>query len=271
VWFTYWGLASVETNLMDKRRRYKNPPIEEALCEFHFEPGQEWDATIPGKLHAEIQESYPGKPREQKVVEAAFQRQPDEPFNLRFREGLSKVQLVTADEMRMVAVGPDVLSIHMLRPYQDPQAPEKSGWEEFRPRITEALDAYWRVAEPVGVRRIGVRYVNKITISQENVSVDQYFKFGPPDVKGLPDQMAGFVNHVEYRYDDDVRLILSHATVDAPAGHLAFILDIDVIWQTAQSVDREDALATVEDMRTRECSVFEALITDESRKLFDGD
>ena len=58
--------------------------------------------------------------------------------------------LFTEDQTRAVGVGPDVLSVHMLRPYQRPEPPEESGWDEFRPRIATALKAYWDVAEPVG-------------------------------------------------------------------------------------------------------------------------
>ena len=39
---------------MQGRRRYRNPPIEEALCEFYFDPSEEWDLTIPGKLHTSL-------------------------------------------------------------------------------------------------------------------------------------------------------------------------------------------------------------------------
>ena len=46
---------------------------------------------------------------------------------------------------RMVGIGPDVLSVHMLRPYQDPDKAEEGGWVEFRPRIETALGAYWKV------------------------------------------------------------------------------------------------------------------------------
>ena len=55
------------------RKKYKNPPIEEAIVEFRFVPGQEWNLTIPGKLHEHprIKSQYPGKPRTQKILEAA--------------------------------------------------------------------------------------------------------------------------------------------------------------------------------------------------------
>ncbi len=256
---------------MEQRRRYKNPPIEEALCELRFRPGQDWDLTMPGRLHGEIRDDYPGKPRQQNVVEAALQTQVGQPPNVMFREGVVKVQLVTEDGTRMVALGPDVLSVHMLRPYQDPAAPEKSGWDEFRPRLESALDAYWRVVEPVGVHRIGIRYINKIVVPQQSVGTEDYLRCAPPNVDGLPDRINGFVSRVEYAYEDGVRLVLSHGTVDAPEGHVGFLLDIDVIREASDPVDRDGALAMADDLRARERTAFEALITDDSRGLFDAD
>ena len=34
------------------RRKYRNPPIEETLCEFRFAPSQEWDPTVPDRSRA---------------------------------------------------------------------------------------------------------------------------------------------------------------------------------------------------------------------------
>lgn len=256
---------------MKKRRRYKNPPIEEALCEFRFLPGQEWDLTMPGKLHTAVHDSYPGKPRQQKVVEAALHAQAGVASNLMFREGLARVQLVTEDAKRLVGIGPDALSIHMLRPYQNPASPDSSGWDEFRPRIQEALDAYWKVAEPRAVHRIGLRYINKIVVPERSVDSADYFTCAPPHVDGLPNQMSSFVGQVAYSYEDGVRLVLNYATVDAAADNVAFLLDIDVIWQAGEGIDRDEALTRADDLRARERAAFEALITDRSRRLFDAD
>ena len=46
------------------RRQYKNAPIQEALCEFHFVPGPEWDVTVVGKLHDRVKEIYDGKAKQ---------------------------------------------------------------------------------------------------------------------------------------------------------------------------------------------------------------
>ena len=124
------------------KTKYENPPIEEALVEFHFVPGQEWDLTIPGKLHehADIKRQYLGKPRTQQSWEAAFKTGSDQLPNLAVRQGLGRIQLVDRDERCLISLGPDVLSVNTLRPYD--------GWERFRPRIEVALDAYFQVAQP---------------------------------------------------------------------------------------------------------------------------
>lgn len=151
---------------MNERRRYRNPPIEEALCEFRFLADQDWDPTIPGKLYAELGEEYRGKPRGQKVMNVTLNAQEGQPSRLSYEEGFAKTQLVTEDGKRQVGVGKDVLSVHMLRPYQDPLHPKQSGWDEFQPRIDRALNAYWNVIRPKGVNRVGIRYINKIVIPQ---------------------------------------------------------------------------------------------------------
>ena len=256
---------------MQPRRRYKNPPIEEALCEFRFKPGRAWDLTVPGKLQAAIGDEYMGKPQEQRVVQVGLQVQQDKPSNLQLGEGLARVQLVTRNGKRMVGIGPDVLSIHMLRPYQDPGEPERIGWDEFQARIETALDAYLKVAQPLGVVRVGIRYINKIVIPTGTVTVEEYLKCALPVVNGLPDHLTSFMSRVDYTYADDVRIVLSQGSIDSPTNHVSLLLDLDVIWEHREAVDREKALNLVNDLRDRERAAFEAVITDKARELFDAD
>ena len=81
------------------------------------------------------------------------------PHNFQFGEGPGKVQLITKNGKRIVGVGPNVLSVHMLRPYLDPCNSDKIGWDESRHRIGRALGAYWEVVQPQGVKRIGIKYM----------------------------------------------------------------------------------------------------------------
>ena len=132
--------------------------------------------TIPGRLHVKLKEEYSGKPQEQKVMGVSVNAQQGQRAKLSYSEELEKVQLVTQNGKRIVAVGQDVLSIHMLRPYQDPQRPDHSGWDEFRDRIKQALNVYWEEVQPKGVLRVGIRYLNKIVIPEEAVEVCELFQ-----------------------------------------------------------------------------------------------
>lgn len=91
---------------MEGRRRYRNPPIEEALCEFYFDPSEEWDLTIPGKLHTELGDEYSGKPQQQNVAQVALAVKDGHPIGLQHSEKLGRIQLLTKKGTRMVGIGP---------------------------------------------------------------------------------------------------------------------------------------------------------------------
>ena len=255
---------------MSAQRRYKNPPIEEAVCEFGFTPNQDWDLTIPGRLQAELGAEYTGKPQEQRVIGVGLEARGGQPPNIQFGEGLARIQLVTRDGKRTVGVGQDVLSVHMLRPYQDPSFPQQSGWKDFFLRISAAICAYWKVVEPVGVVRVGIRYINNITIPGTFATADPYLNSALPIVSGLPDQLINFMSRVEYTYTDGIHLVLSQGSIEAPLDHVGILLDLDLIWSGTNPILRAEALSKAEELHSREREAFEFVITDKARELFNG-
>ena len=229
------------------------------------------DLTVPGKLQVELGEDYTGKTKIQKSVQFGVNVEGQESSSLELGEGLAKVQLFSKDEKRMVGVGPAVLSVHTFRPYQASDDPNASGWREFKKRISKVLDAYWEVMKPKGVSRVGIRYINYITIPSKRVRIEDYLACALPVVHDLPNEINRFTSRVEYVYSDEERLILSHATMEQHSKTLDFLLDLDVIWQNDSSIKREEALEVAERLRTREREAFEIAITDRARELFDAD
>lgn len=255
---------------MTQRMMYGKPPIEEALCEFRFKSDQDWDLTIPGRLYAELEEEYPGKPRDQKAMEIGLDIQEGSPPNIRYNEGLAKVQLLSKNGRRMVGVGPNALTIHILKPYQDLDS-ETNGWEDFKSRISVALKAYWNVAEPEGICRVGIRYINKIIIPQRELDIKEYLQVALPGAEKLPKDLTRFMSQVEYEYQDKVRLILSQGYAGmSQECNRELLLDLDVIWSPPETVLQERALEMVDNLHTREGVAFEAIITDKTRELFNA-
>ncbi len=245
------------------RREYKNAPIEEAIVEFRFAPGSEWDLTIPGKLHQHpaIKNVYPGKPRTQRLLQGALEATAGQPAAFNVQEGVGRIQLVDADAKRLVSLGPDLLSVHVLRPYE--------GWDNFRSRTDSALAAYREVAGVDSMLRIGLRYVNKIVVPVPAFDLDEHFNCGPRTIDGLPEVIANFLTRVDYVYDDGKRLIVTFAAIEAPQGSCAFLLDLDGVWEGART-PMDSAMSVVDELHERMGSAFERLITDKLREVFDA-
>ena len=116
-------------------RKYKHPPIEEALCEFTFPPraqGQQFDLTLPGRL--QVQDSmkeYSGQARTQNIQTIATAENTGQ---IAVQRTLISIELPMADGTRLISVGANTLAISVLRPYD--------GWQNFRPRIEQALEAF---------------------------------------------------------------------------------------------------------------------------------
>lgn len=222
----------------------------------------------PGKLHAKLDDEYSGKPQEQRGVEVVLEPRKDGHASLKYGEGLARVQLVTKDGKRKVGVGQNVLSVRILRPYNNPSGSPYGGWDEFQSRIRKAFDHYWDVTQPKGVRRISVRYINKIIIPQTAVKVESYLKCALHEVSGLPDRVNSFMSRIDYVYEDGIRLVLSQGSLDASADRIEFLLDLEVVWENPELVARNEALNMVNELRNREREAFENVITDETRNLF---
>jgi uncharacterized protein (TIGR04255 family) len=252
------------------RRRYKNPPIEEAVCDFQFAPGVDWDPTLPGRLYEKLKDTYGEKPRQLQLVESQLQGPNSEgspSFSLRHQFGKTRIQLLAENGTRIVGISEHQLSIHMLRPY--------TKWEDFRPRIMQALAAYREIANPEGVTRLGLRYINRIVINQSNPELGEYFTIPPkfPQVEP-PTRMLAFFNRKETEFlDKPIRIVVTFADVEPRSSENAsYLLDLDIICiRTDDPIPLDDVPEVMEDMKNRHRDVFESLVTEASRRLFDGD
>lgn len=245
--------------------QYRNPPIVEAVCELGFSSASAWNLSYPWLFHEKIKHVYAGLPREQKLVGLEQSTQivePQERTPFKVVEQ-SKIQFPLENGTGLVAVGPNLISSHVYKPYP--------GWDVFRARFEEALRKYIEVANPDGVRRIGLRYINQLIIPGVQLDVASYFTIPPA---GLTDDCTvdNFLSRNEYIYKDEpIRAILNFARGEAPEGSSAYLLDIDMVWQwPSEPLPLDSVMNKIDELRRRERVIFEHLITDKTRGLFDA-
>jgi uncharacterized protein (TIGR04255 family) len=244
--------------------QYKNPPIEEALCQFTFSPSSEAEfLTLAGKLQSQLPE-YSGEPRLQQVQTIVANQTAQQP-NISLQNDIARIQLLTPDTRKLVAVGRDTLSVNILRPY--------TGWDEdFRNRIEAALTAYYKiVSKALAVTRIGVRYINRIVVPVPGAVANNFFRTSDPEDALMQGRLTHFAKRLEYAVEGPAKIVVTHATIAARDPKTTeFLLDIDAIWDSSPIADLQRALKCADDLHERVGVTFESLITDNARELFNA-
>jgi uncharacterized protein (TIGR04255 family) len=239
--------------------KYGNPPIVEVVVEFRFVPAELWDLTVPGLVYDRLRGQFPRK-RLLKVLESEAAA---ESAGIRQEFRLAdRMQFLREDEKGFVQVGPDLLAVNHLAPYPT--------WEGFVPLVHDALVAYIGIARPKGLRRIGLRYVNRIVIPANPVELADYLNFRPFIGPGLPQRMSGFILGVQTPYDDGRDILRLQLTTDEPGAldSVVVLLDMDYFMARPEAVLLSKALEWIATAHSRVQEAFEACINDRLRTLF---
>jgi uncharacterized protein (TIGR04255 family) len=253
------GSANTMTNEGRVRRRYKKPSVSEAICEFQFRGAKEWDWTIPGLLYQEIREEFP-----QKRQEKAFEINIAQMGKIEQSVGgsLSKMQFLREDGSAMVQIGPDLLAINVLPPYP--------GWEVFEALIRRQFEIYLRVVQPVGFRRIGLRYINQIVFPANIIETTEYFHYYPRLPETVEQIHGPFSMRVLHTYEAERDVMTFQMAHMKPTGEkLTIALDLDYYLAKPDTVELGKGLEWVSQAHDKIEAMFEASITDSTRNLFE--
>jgi uncharacterized protein (TIGR04255 family) len=206
--------------------KYFRAPVFEAVCEFRFLVGGEWDATIPGLLYTKLQAELPKRKTVSRFQLGAGKMTlpqgeaigPTIEFN-------ALVQFLSDDERRFIQVAPNYLSVHALAPYQ--------GWENFKTLIDLALREYLACAPPRGFQRIGLRYINRIALPEVSIEFADFFNFYPHLAPTLPQHVAVANASVVIPFFDGRDTLRMQLRTPEPAelpdamGSVTLMLDLD--------------------------------------------
>jgi uncharacterized protein (TIGR04255 family) len=245
-------------------RKYENPPLVEALCEFRFLGEQAWDWTIPGIVYERIKAEYPEK-RQEGVLEVPV-RPTTDAMLVGVKTGVSKMQFFRADKSALVQVGPDLLAVNSIP--QGPALPYP-GWETFKPEVLKHLQSYREVANPKCLTRVGVRYINRLAVpTGEKFSLERYFRALPNLPAGLPQVLSTILINFEVPFDDPpgmLRFIFGSGNSDQP-DVANFLLDMEMYVAGAQVPSLETVDQWLEKAHDRVEAAFDASFTDETHR-----
>ncbi|NKJ34087.1 TIGR04255 family protein [Rhizobium sp. SG570] len=245
----------------DEHKHYGKPPIIECVVELQFGEPITFDQIT--KRVEKFKRFYP-----QETRNVGFNAQISEKGISGSQEPIG-LRLASHSALEMVVINTQVLVVSQLAPYP--------GWTEFRKRIGRDIELYFDTFSRRPVVRVGARYINRIDVPFPDKSnnhpvmdVATFLNVYPtiPSLSKRPIDSYAVAANVAL---DDGRfsVTLQSASVVAPAPKMySFTLDIDIGCVVDIPARRDALLQLIDEMRSIKNRVFEASITDESRRLF---
>lgn len=240
--------------------RYKKPPLQEVICEIYFDAKQPLDERLEKALRKRWQEEGFTDQRmvEQKHVDVRVSIQ-----GLETKEQRSGKKLVcrSVDERQLIQLTSKLLAVNHLAPYP--------GWTDvFKPLVLRRVGELNEILPLRGIRRIGLRYIDRIEIPQAPLQWDQWFNFELPLPVVLRRPGCQVQMRLETPLDDDMRAVTQlFSAQPANPEHSSVIFDMDVI--SARYVSVEGLAAELDRVHEPQVLAFEEILTDNVRNLLE--
>ncbi len=240
-------------------RRYAQPPVVEALCEIFFHHSK-WDPTVPGVFYQSISDRFPTK-QEIKQVDLAVELG-KESAATKMSAVEPRSRFLSADASRMVQVGRDLLVVNQLKPYPR--------FEDWQPLITEMLQHYRDIASPAGIQKIGLRYINRVTIPETGHPMESYFRLYPEVPQTLGSAHGQFFLRLQIpaRHGEHALIVTFGSTGADDPNSSAYLLDLYDICSAGEQLSVDLVNRRTNEAHENVEHAFENIITDKARALF---
>lgn len=235
--------------------RYTAPPILEAVIQFEF--SDSLSESSFRKLGKRLKRSYANELRSENVnIRVDFQNR-----KASF-DAEPQLKLSSADEADIAALTRNTLTWSRLAPYE--------GWDNFRDRVMRDLEDGHSVTGFRQIKRVGVRYVNRIDVPKGEDNITRYEDYLAINID-LPDCWPTIDNYAwrfEKHFGDLHTIVQSIIVEPEVVGTAAFLLDIDVVAQQDVPAKSDDISKLLDRMRTLKNELFELSISDLARAQF---
>lgn len=241
-------------------KKYRNPPVVEALCEIFFD-GSKWDSTLPGLFFDQIKNDYPKKKElEQLGVEVSVSRDMQ---GSRVSRGNPRIQFIKDNGAQLVQIEKDLLVINQLRPYPR--------FKDWKPAIDKMLALYKELAQPSSIKKIGIRYINRIVIPAHIFKMEDYFCLYPEVPDSLGAMHGKFMMRLEIPPKNKGHLlVVTFGTAPAESLEMsAQVFDLYDIFTLSPNASIDQVNKYIIDAHDNIEAAFEKSITDKTRALFE--
>ena len=251
---------------MPAPRHLRNAPITEAIIDFRVKARPELRAEDFAGLKGELATRLP-KVEERRGLQAKIELlkagggPPGPPLVQDL--GLQGYFFRSQDEKIITQFRIDGFTLNRLKPY--------TSWEDIFPKAMELWHLYLKVAKPVEVIRLAVRYINHIPLPPGAQRFEDYLRASPVIPAELPQYTSSFLTRITiHNPNDDVAAHVTQVLqTTADAHRLTVILDIDAYKEAELLVEDPAIERALMQLRVFKNLIFFHSLTDETLRQFE--
>ncbi len=239
-------------------------PIIEAVVDIDCDMPSDFTlAAVEAEATNRFLDAYP-ETKKSFLQQQQIQFRPQEPPQVTATQALRALQFFSGDSLQLVQVRSNGYSFNRLRPY--------SSLDDYLPEIQRTWQLFVELAAPVQVRKIALRYINRILLPMEagRVPLDRYLRLGPR----LPEEheftYLGFLNQysaIEPGSGNALTITLTSQPMEQQG--LPLIFDIETRREFgAQPGNWDELKKVILSLRKLKNRVFKRTLSEECLMLF---
>ena len=239
-------------DLKEKFPHLSKAPIVEAVLDIHAVPSVKWDET---GLQNDLKQRLPDFSKVEVLREARYQLIAEKPNNPVVEDfGCVGFKLHSSDNLHIVQFNKGSFVFSRLKPYED--------WERFSREALRLWAIYCELLKPSEVRRIGLRFINRIVVKQSKIELSDYYRYPPEPLKELNWPLTGYLHHDVLQVPETSYSVNSIKTVQNVPGEIGVLLDIDVFMQNHFEYNELRIIECLEEMRWVKNKIFFGSLTE---------
>jgi len=224
-------------DLNEKFPHLSRAPIVEAVLDIRVAPSVQWDEII---LQKELKDSLSEYPKHETMRETKFQVPPDKTTPVVEDFGCVGLKYHSNDNLHIAQFNKGSFVFSRLKPYED--------WGKFSQEALRLWAIYCELLKPSEVRRIGLRFINRLAIKQQSIELADYYKNPPSSIKDLNWPLAGYLHQDRIQVPETEYFVNVIKTVQNIPGEIGVLLDIDVFMQNKFNYNELRIIECMEEM-----------------------
>lgn len=236
----------------------KNAPIVEALLDIQVQLPEGKDLKALHTIFDEVKDKYPSeKKRFTFSGTIEFKAQEEQAKSSISNTLVDGYLFYSENKTKVFQARLNGFTFNKHKPYQS--------WNALRKEAKQLWALYKKIAEPIAINRIALRYINKILLKTP-FTPSSYFKTIPKLANELDYDMNNLFSQISIVNNKiNARAIITEAIEPTGTDAVLFLLDIDV-FQTGEFKESE-IWKNFESLRDFKNKIFFKSITDKTLKL----